>query len=39
MATRRGLARIPPLALALGACSTVPEEAGFSDAAALVRER
>ena len=27
------------LALALGACASVPEEAGFSDAAAIVRER
>lgn len=30
---------MPVLGLTLGACSTVPEEAGFSDTAAIVRER
>jgi cobalt-zinc-cadmium efflux system outer membrane protein len=38
MSTRRSIATVPFL-LALGACASVPEEAGFSDAAAIVRER
>ena len=36
MAARRAL---PPFALLLAACASVPEDAGFPDAAAVVRER
>jgi cobalt-zinc-cadmium efflux system outer membrane protein len=40
MTARRSRAlRALPLALALAGCSSVPEEAGFGDAAATVRER